>query len=260
MKTENPSEFTSVQPRVARRKGFTLIELLVVIAIIAILAAMLLPALTKAKLAALNVNCKSNLKQMTASCLMYLNDNKGGFFPLYQDGDGTLWIDQIKLNLANVEKVIQCPACTKPAPTGEAVGKCDQSWAWQGPTNLIVGSYNFNGWMLGGDQGQVTSYASGSCTYAGAFTKISPISRTPPQRPSARFRIPSGWTFGPVPFYEQTDQPYPDLYDENYENNPAGLWRVILPIRHGRSACERGPRKRENPNPPTNYKVPSIWP
>ncbi len=87
-------------------KGFTLIELLVVIAIIAILAALLLPALAKAKERAKRISCASNLHQYGMACQLYANDNTGRL-PLMADKPvgnpdfGGFWPWDMSVNAAN---------------------------------------------------------------------------------------------------------------------------------------------------------------
>ena len=67
-----------------KKNAFTLIELLVVIAIIAILAAMLLPALSKARAKARVISCAANMKQVVFGCLQYCHDHEEYILP-YED-------------------------------------------------------------------------------------------------------------------------------------------------------------------------------
>jgi prepilin-type N-terminal cleavage/methylation domain-containing protein/prepilin-type processing-associated H-X9-DG protein len=140
-----------------RCSAFTLIELLVVIAIIAILASMLLPALSRAKEAGKRISCVNDLRQLNMSLRMYADDNNGYYPPR---ANMLRWPEQLRDGYHNLS-VLRCPSDglnpktfdTDPSRQGDAAPR----------------SYLINGWN---DYFQENLDAGGWTTYmAGTYPR-----------------------------------------------------------------------------------------
>ena len=149
----------------AKQKAFTLIEVLLVIAIIALLMAILIPALQRVRKQARAVKCQANLRQWGTIFAMYTDDNNG-YFPR-RTSDSGRWMDSLRSYYRSEPKSRLCPMATKLAhPAGAAILDPhparfyaelyiggDKFTAWgklltaSGPTEGDFGSYGINGWV-----------------------------------------------------------------------------------------------------------------
>ena len=143
--------FVPTPPR-RRAMGFTLNELLVVIGIIAVLAAIILPAISKARATARQVQCLSQVRQLSQGYVAYLteSDQRGLGFAFTPQ---TSWVTVLRSRLRMPEQIYLCPEARD---ASSDFGTASMAWTLtlaptSGPVQ-ISGSYGFNGWLLTWDQ------------------------------------------------------------------------------------------------------------
>ena len=209
------------QPEIPRRHdgktgGFTLIELLVVVAIIAILAGLLLPVLSGAKLRGQQTQCLSNVRQLAMDSVMYAGDTGKPAAYSAPDYPGGTWMGSL-MEYAQQKGFLLCPNAPLrgPTPTTDTMGTVEGAWArWTfDQQTVFTGSYGYNGWLYSG--GTVDG-VSGNPTHLQFFFQREANIQNPSQTPVF---LDENWVdLWPL----EIDHPARDLYkgnsfDERYD-------------------------------------------
>jgi prepilin-type N-terminal cleavage/methylation domain-containing protein/prepilin-type processing-associated H-X9-DG protein len=228
-----PTSNSALVPRCsdAPRRGFTLIELLVVIAIIAILAALLLPALSRAKLKAQSITCVSNLRQLDTAWIMYADDHNSTLV-LNWVVDSRAWIDG---SVGDVSKPVGATNVTAIKqgllfPYNPNVGIYECPTANQSPPGItaprVVRNYSLEGRMGGAD--------AADNARSGAINTDWVLGLAYPQYKKlteVRLPVPSE----AMTFVDESINTVDDGYFAVNYSNHATEWQNSPTVRHGRS-------------------------